>query len=204
MDTRANYKDRALASLKGNWDKGIIATLIYLVVEEVGSLLLSLFISDPIVQNTMSFVWALICLPISWGFSVFFLRLVRGEDLGYKHIFDGFNDAVRIICTYLLAGLIILVGTILLIVPGIIAFLMFSQISFIMKDDQQIGVIDTLKQSANMMRGHKMDYFLLMLSFIGWAILSIITLGLGFFFLLPYVYTTTAHFYEDLKAEQAW
>ena len=60
-----------------------------------------------------------------------------------------------------------------------------------------------MKKSAEMMKGHKMELFWLMLSFIGWAILSILTFGFGFIFLLPYMYSTLSHYYEDLKAENA-
>ena len=52
-----------------------------------------------------------------------------------------------------------------------------------------------------MMNGKKMKLFLLDLSFIGWIILSLLTLGLGFFILAPYIYTARSKFYLDLKAE---
>ncbi|MCT4573888.1 DUF975 family protein, partial [Bacillus thuringiensis] len=52
-----------------------------------------------------------------------------------------------------------------------------------------------------MMDGHKMEYFILCLSFIGWFILSCITLGIGFLWLIPYFYTTSAAFYEEIAEE---
>jgi uncharacterized membrane protein len=52
-----------------------------------------------------------------------------------------------------------------------------------------------------MMKGHKMELFMLWLSFLGWIILAMLTCGFGFLFLEPYMYTTLAHYYEDLKAE---
>ena len=48
-----------------------------------------------------------------------------------------------------------------------------------------------------------MEFFMLCLNFIGWFILSIITCGVGFIFLYPYIYTSIVLFYEDLKKEQA-
>ncbi|TKI12287.1 DUF975 family protein, partial [Bacillus wiedmannii] len=56
-------------------------------------------------------------------------------------------------------------------------------------------------ESRRMMNGHKMDYFLLCLSFLGWFILSILTLGIGFLWLVPYFYTTSAAFYEEISKE---
>lgn len=203
MDTSSGYKDRALESLKGVWDRGISAVIIDFAIPQIGSTLLAFMVSDATTSTTISGLWSLACLPLAWGVSVYFLRLVRGEDLAYGRLFDGYSDIVRILGVYILYGLAIVIGTMLLIVPGIIAWLMFSQAKFILKDDPQIGVVDCLKKSAAMMDGHKMDFFLLCLSFIGWFLLAIITLGLGLLFLMPYFYATCAHFYEDLKAEQA-
>ena len=61
--------------------------------------------------------------------------------------------------------------------------------------------IDAIRKSNAMMKGHKFDLFYLELSFIGWGILCLFTFGLGFIWLIPYMYTTIAAFYEDLKAE---
>ena len=52
-----------------------------------------------------------------------------------------------------------------------------------------------------MMKGHKFDLFWLFLSFIGWILLSILTLGIGLLWLAPYMYTAQAAFYEDVKAD---
>ena len=51
------------------------------------------------------------------------------------------------------------------------------------------------------MKGHKMDFFLLQLSFIGWIIVCILTCGIGLIWLLPYQSAAEAAFYNDLKAE---
>lgn len=81
--------------------------------------------------------------------------------------------------------------------------MMLSQTSFILKDDKEISAADAMKKSAEMMKGHKMELFWLYLSFIGWGILCILTFGFGFIFLFPYMYTTLAHYYEDIKAQNA-
>jgi uncharacterized membrane protein len=70
---------------------------------------------------------------------------------------------------------------------------------FILKDDKEISAVDALFKSWKMTKGHKMRLFWLALSFIGWAILSLLTLGIGFLFLVPYYEATFAHYYEDLK-----
>ena len=108
----------------------------------------------------------------------------------------------RVFLAMFLVLLAIVIGTFLFIIPGIILALMFSQTEYILKDDKEISAADALMKSMKMMEGHKMELFWLMLSFIGWFLLSCLTLGIGFLFLAPYFNTTMAHYYEDLKAEQ--
>jgi len=129
----------------------------------------------------------------------YFLNLIRNEDIAYERLFDGYKDFIRIFLAGFLVCVCVAIGFILLIFPGIIFLMMFSQTEYILKDDKEISAADAMKKSAEMMKGHKMEFFWLMLSFIGWAILSCLTFGFGFLFLQPYMETTLAHYYEDLK-----
>ena len=72
---------------------------------------------------------------------------------------------------------------------------------FIIAEDSSISAIDALKKSRKMMDGHKMDYFFLSLRFLGLAILCLLTLGIGFLWLIPYMYVTNAKFYDLIKDE---
>ena len=200
MGSNQDYKNRALASLEGKWTNGAVAALIVALISEG----VSMIATTPMGQvegTSFSSVWALLCLPLSWGFSVYFLNLIRQENIDYGRLFDGYKDFVRIFVTELLVGFFVLLGCLFLIVPGVIIGLMLSQTSYVMKDDPKIGYIDAMKKSADLMKGHKMKLFMLTLSFIGWFLLALLTLGLGFLLLAPYWFATTAHFYEDLKAE---
>lgn len=200
MGNNQTYKNRALKSLEGKWVEGVIATIFYLfIVGGIASLVSLPF--DPYTGMGAQGIWTLLCLPLSWGFVVYFLRLIRNSDISYGRLFDGYNDFVRIFLAGLLVFICETIGLALLIVPGIIVALMFSQTSFILKDDPQVSATDAMKKSMEMMKGHKMELFMLWLSFLGWGILAMLTCGLGFLFLEPYLYTTLAHFYEDLKAE---
>ena len=192
MGTNQDYKNRALASLDGKWNNAVIATLIVFAISMAGG-----FFGD-----TISGIWSLLCLPLEWSFGVYFLNLIRHEDISYNRLFDGYQDFIRIFLTLLLVAISIIIGTCLFIVPGVIIALMVSQTYYIMKDDTQIAYLDAMKKSADMMKGHKMEFFWLALSFIGWAILACLTFGLGFLLFIPYWSATTAHYYEDLKAEQ--
>ena len=61
--------------------------------------------------------------------------------------------------------------------------------------------MDVLRESRKMMDGHKMEYFLLMLSFFGWLVLGALTLFIGYLWLVPYMQMTEFNFYERLRAE---
>lgn len=200
MGNNQTYKNRALQSLEGKWSNGIIAALIVFLIDG-GISYVSTAPFEPTVGFGITSVWTLLCLPLEWGLCIYFLRLIRNLDISYERLFDGYKDFVRIFLAMFLANLCAAFATLLLIVPGIIVALMLSQTAFILKDDPTISAADAMKKSAAMMNGHKAKLFWLYLSFIGWAILSLLTLGLGFLMLVPYASTTLAHFYEDLKAE---
>ncbi|MBP5570902.1 MAG: DUF975 family protein [Prevotella sp.] len=201
MESFTVYKDRALASLKGNWDKGVIATVIYLAIAAVGSNIFSTLLK-PEVGGILSLVWFLACLPLVWGFYVYFLRLIRKEDVAYSHLFDGYKgNWQRIFTTTLLQYVYTFLWALLLIIPGIIKSISYSQTYFILKDNPELSNNAAIEKSMAMMEGHKMEYFLLVLSFIGWIILGVITFGIGMLLVEPYMMTTLAHYYEDLKEE---
>jgi len=200
MESISSYKNRAIASLKDKWMDAAIVALVYFVISEGIDFAVSSFLATE-TGFVFQLVWLLACAPLTWAFGVMFLDFIRGGELKVGKLFDGYKDCIRIGIAFFLYFLVVLVGVIFFIVPGIIFAMMFAQVPYILRDDENIGVIDALKKSANMMKGHKMQLFLLYLSFIGWAILAILTLGIGYLFLFPYMYTTVAHYYEDLKLE---
>lgn len=99
----------------------------------------------------------------------------------------------------LLIGIFIFLWSLLLIIPGIIAAYRYSMAFYILNDNPKMGAMDALRESKKMMVGYKGKLFFLSLSFIGWTILSVLTLGIGFLWLIPYMNTTTANFYQNLK-----
>ena len=114
-------------------------------------------------------------------------------------MFEGFDYWVSGLKAYLLVFIYTLLWSLLLIVPGIIASFSYSQTFFIMAEDPNIDVFDAIDKSKAMMKGNKWKLFCLELRFLGWFLLAILTLGIGFFWLVPYAYTTSAKFYEDIK-----
>ena len=91
--------------------------------------------------------------------------------------------------------------TLLLMIPGIVLAIAYSQVPFILHDHPELSSIDVLRTSRMMMYGHKWELFLLMLSFFGWLILCVFTFGIGLLWLAPYMQMTITKFYEKLRAE---
>ena len=155
--------------------------------------------NDALLGLSTNGIWSLLCLPLQWGYTVFFLNLIRQEDIRYERLFEGYKDFIRTFLMEFLFTIAILIGFLLFIIPGIILSVGLCMAPFILKDDKDISAMDALMKSWQLTQGHKMKLFWLGLSFIGWIILSFFTLGIGFFLLVPYIEATFAHYYEDIK-----
>lgn len=179
----------ARESLKGKWGVAIGGFALYGLVTIIIQII-------PIVGGLALFI---ISGPLILGLMFFSLSLSRGQEVRVKQIFDGFDNFVKALVTYLLMILYIFLWSLLLIIPGIIAGLSYSMVFFILSDNKDMKPKDVLRKSKEMMNGYKWKFFCLQLRFIGWGILSILTLGIGFLWLVPYMQVSFAKFYDDLK-----
>ena len=199
MKSNQALKNLALDSLEGKWGRSIVATIIVLAI--IDGLYCTLFFTanQYVASSSLLFLF-----PLEWGVNIYFLRLIRSESLRFSHLFDGYSiqNLFRVMFTLWLQTLYVVLWSLLLIVPGIMMSCAYAMTPFILKDRPDLQYNAAIKESTRMMKGHKMEYFLLQLSFLGWIILSIFTAGIGLLWLIPYMQTTTAHFYEQLKAEQ--
>jgi len=166
--------------------------------------ILLLVISAILGASQIALVGLVITGPIMVGYSHYLLKLYRQEIRNdqFDTLLLGFKEGiVRHIITYLIMGLFIFLWSLLFVIPGIIKAIAYSQVGFILAENPELEYQEALKRSEDMMRGHKWRYFELQLSFIGWYLLSILTFGIGFIFLAPYLSMTQAAFYDDLKAQ---
>ena len=111
------------------------------------------------------------------------------------------EDYARVLGIELLKAVFILLWALLLIVPGIIKAYSYAMTEFIAEDNQELGPNECIERSKTMMDGHKMDLFLLDLSYIGWILLGCITLGIGLLWVSPWMSMAHVKFYEQLKNE---
>lgn len=191
---KLNSKLRAISrtTLSGNWMMAALATLVYLLIAGGVS-------SIPVAGSVLAII---ITYPLAYGFAILFLDLFReGKPIDIGKLFDGFKDFGRVWGTLILVAIYTILWTCLLIIPGIVKSYSYALTPFILKDEPELKYNAAIEKSMRMMDGYKMKLFLLDLSFIGWMILSVLTLGIGLLFLQPYMNTARAAFYEDLKAE---
>tara|TARA_B100000989_G_scaffold294602_1_gene273997 strand:- start:81 stop:671 length:591 start_codon:yes stop_codon:yes gene_type:complete len=137
---------------------------------------------------------------IQLGLAVFCLDVFNKGEGEFTTIFNQFNSFKPVIFIIILSIAIVL-GFILLIIPGIIIGLMYSQVFFILADDPDIGVIEAFNLSEKMMRNHKWQLFMLNLEAILFFVAGVFTLFIWWVWLLPRYSIAYAGFYEELKKE---
>lgn len=133
------------------------------------------------------------------GITAIYINLTKGivPQLG-----DGFKEISRWLPAFILniaINVFVFLWSLLLVVPGIIKSFSYSMSYYILAENPDMTAKQSLNESKRIMDGHKMDYFMLMLSFIPWIILGVITCGLAFLYVIPYVSTATANFYNEIK-----
>lgn len=157
----------------------------------------------PALLSGSSLVIGILFLPMQWGISTMFLDLHRGGTISFDGLFEGFTGGryARILRTYLLTYIFVLLWTLLLIIPGILKALSYALVPFILRDEPELSAREVLAKSSAMMHGRRWHLFCLSLSFIGWGVLALLTCGIGILWLTPYMQTAYAAFYEDARAE---
>lgn len=138
--------------------------------------------------------------PIMFGVVLIILRALREDKSDdFSKMFEGFNHFERLFITQIWVFIKVFLWSLLFIIPGIIRAYSLSQTSYIAYDYPELTPKEILKKSTEMMKGNRFRLFKLQFSFIGWMLLALFTFGIGFFFLIPYIYTAQTFFYEELK-----
>jgi uncharacterized membrane protein len=182
----------ARESLTGKWGLAIGTFLIYIIITAT-------FSGTARHHPSVSLISLILNGPLSLGAAIFSISLARNEEAGVEQIFFGFYKFGKALAAYLLMVLFICLWALLLIIPGIIAALSYSMTFYIMADDASIGAMDAIDKSKVMMYGYKWKLFCLGLRFLLWSLLCILTLGIGFLWLIPWMNVTMAKFYDDIK-----
>ena len=188
LQSNSALRQASREQLKGKWGLPIgLCFVIYLILSAPNSI------------PGASLAVLIISGPLELGLLLFFLKLVRNEPVEFNIGFKGFNNFGNALAVYLLRLLFIVLWSMLFIIPGIIKALSYSQAMYHLADNPKIEASQAIAKSRKMMDGAKGKLFCLYFSFIGWGFLCLLTFGIGFLWLIPYIHTASANFYVDLK-----
>lgn len=205
MKTNQEYKNIALAALKGNWAPAVVCAIVYMVVTGIYSSF-SVLNADG-TSATLSVLSLLFMFGVMYPLQVGYYcahrdLIVKGDAELVQNTFKiTFSNWGRNALGMLLMFVFTFLWTLLFIIPGIIKAFAYAMTPYILVDRPELSANQAIDLSKEMMKGHKFDLFWLSLSFIGWILLSILTLGIGLFWLMPYITTSMGAFYEDVKSE---
>lgn len=195
MKSLKSFRDAGWAQLGGQWTPFAILTLVYFLIGCVVSSLESCLWDYSIIST-------MLIIPMVYSYTIIFLDNKRtGELVKVEKLFVGYNDYLRITGTALLECVYLILWALLLIIPAFVKGMAYSQTQFVLKDNPELSYNAAIERSMAMMQGHKWEFFCLYLSFIGWILLEIITLGIAAIWVTPYMSATFANYYEYVKAE---
>ena len=262
MKSASEYRAQARKALEGKWGEAVLASVCMLVIGLIfmgpGQAIM-MCIDKHLIIPEWGFLgggcyigYLLVGVPASFGFSIAFLRLLRGSketvvcDLANAATGNWWRSIGVTLLVGLMAGIIgiavcvvafplagitiyltlpegidismigenpLLIGGIglcafvlayfALLVAVMVYALAVSMTYYIMEDHPEMGLRDAIRASRKMMKGHKWQLFCLEFSFIGWALVCVLTAGIGILWVAPYEYAAIAAFYEDLNPKPA-
>ncbi|UOF90986.1 DUF975 family protein [Fodinisporobacter ferrooxydans] len=199
-------RSKARSILKGKWFSFVGYTILLLILNTTVPKLLEklyLYKGNLGMDTVLSFLYEVLVIgALTLGSNSLYLKITKDEKASVRTIFSffsNFNSYKKAIIYNLLMGLYFILWSLLLIIPGIIKSFSYAMSSYILIEEPHLTANQAITKSRQMMDGYKWKLFCLYLSFAGWFILSILTVGIGFLWLIPYYQTSIACFYNDIK-----
>lgn len=190
---REQLKTMAKQQIKGNIGILFLITLIISVISAAASYILGKIPGGNIIASVI------ITPAFSLSLVTVYLNLAKGKKPEVVDTFEGFKDFWSAFKVTFLVGLYTFLWSLLFIIPGIIKAYSYSMSMYILAENKGKPAKECIKESMLMMDGHKMEFFVLELSFILWYLLGIITLGIAYIWIVPYITATTVNFYNTIK-----
>ncbi len=193
MNKNNVFRTNARAQLGGNifsntWLMALVVCLLYSAIMSVAS---SVLVGALILGGFLMF-----------GLCRVFLQMVRSQKdkIDIADLFCGSEHFGDLLVLFLLQGLFTALWTLLFVIPGIVKSYAYSMAFYIKHDHPEYDWKKCLDESQRYMKGYKWQLFCLDFSFIGWILLSLLTLGIGMLWVSPYQMAARANFYENLRA----
>lgn len=154
----------------------------------------------PTTVGYSSSIITLLLIPFTIAASGYYLNHIRGFNPEWKSLYkEGIDNYGSYLVTGVLVNAFTVLWSLLFVVPGIIKAIAYSQAKYVIHDNPRLKGKEAIEISKRMTNGFKGDLFSMYLSFIGWYILVGLTGGILSIYVTPYVETTAAMYYENLK-----
>ncbi|MCR5045739.1 MAG: DUF975 family protein [Treponema sp.] len=222
MFNRVAYKRAAKAQLKGRWKIPVLSTVLIFVLAAIFFGVFQYVFSDGInadfqsrggsfsfhfdygddspLANSISLLITLVIAALCMAQLHFFLIMRKDtRQIVFGDFIDGLNLWWKAIRGFLWFTLWTSLWSLLFFIPGIIKCYSYSMMFFVMAENPKVGVMKSMNISKELTRGYKGDLFVNDLTFLPLCVLSCFTMGIGFFWLLPYYEMTRTNIYLVLK-----
>jgi uncharacterized membrane protein len=188
-----NLMRESRAKLSPHW---VIASLV--------CVLYGLLVGVPSGLNTYGELLSfLLAGPLQLGIAIYFLNILNDRLASIENLIEGFKPLLKVILIYIIISIATAIGIVLLIIPGIIIALGLSMTYYILVENPELSIEESLKESWRLTNGYKMELFVLHLRFIPWYLLGLLCFGIGIFVVMPWHQLTLANYYNYLKQQQA-
>ena len=191
---RAELKSMAKEQIRGNIGILFVVTLLIGLISGIAGTVLGMI---PVVGSLL----AIVIVTPAFSLSIYriYLALAKGVKPQAKDAFSGFDDFWSAFKVTFLVGLYTFLWSLLFVIPGIVKGISYSMAMYVLAENKGMSATECINASKEMTNGHKMDLFVLSLSFIGWMILGSITLGIAYIWITPYMQATFTNAYNSLK-----
>jgi len=193
----------AREALSGRWVFMALMFLLFLIIQGIPSMFASDANEDMQAIDLIGFLLNILLLPLAIGWTWLAMSVARKEQAKIVDLFEPYKIFLKAVGLSIVQSIFLGLWFLLLIIPGIIKSFSYLLTFYILRDEPSIGILDAITRSRQMMDGHKMEAFMLVLSFIGWFLLGLITIGIAFLWVGPYFSVTLAKFYDRIRGEEA-
>ena len=193
MFTRAEIKAQAKAQLKGKVGMFFLCLLIVYAITFALCFI-------PIIGVIGVYI---VLPPLMLGLIMVCLNVTYGDNVEIGTLFKGFNYMGKAIALFLMVMFFTMLWSLLFVIPGIIKAYSYSMAFYILAENPEMSAREALNESKEITKGHKLDLFVLELSFILWGLLAAVTFGIAYVYVLPYMQLTYVNFYHNIKRQPA-
>ena len=206
MPTISQFYSEGWRALKGEYWKSLLVVFIFLLISWSSALVVPMDDApgNISIHISINIILSILFIPMSYGVNnIMFLDICRKKHADISYLGLGYKDFKRILFTMLLVNIYTLLWTLLLFVPGVIKSISYAMTPFILRDNPELSYNAAIERSMQIMNGHKMKLFIIILIF--WVltiVITILTLGIGGILAIPLLNSILAKFYQSITQEE--